>query len=182
MAKSFISEILPEIDDPRQLRDTTVEFCNEQWRETDRQLAAGRITPELAADARCNLAELYLNEIANDPMAFRRATKADEFGQCEFDRIRELAGGYNNGYSPDDAERRRQRALEVVMANRAEEMFAGNRIDAEQYTKIMSHVAPEVVAEPEVEQAEQESGSDWTPEQFEKYCETGAVPADKPQE
>jgi hypothetical protein len=97
-----------------------------------------------------------------------RATKADEFGRCELDRIREMAGGYE-GESPDAAAQRRQEALEVVMANRAEEHFGANRINADQYAEIMGQIAPEVITEPEAE-PEAESASDWN---MEKYIADG---------
>src|SRR5262249_51999802 len=134
--KSFARALRPHGDDRRN-RDFTVEFLNNQWAMADALLQAGYITPEVHMDARRGFAEEYLDEIANDPVAYRKARKVVD-GECYFDQLREAAGGYDeDNVSPDAAARKRLDAVNTVLSMSVDIEAHARGMDARAYNYLM---------------------------------------------
>jgi hypothetical protein len=131
MAQSRMKELyglsgVSEARDIDQLRDYLAAGFATQWQEVANQVNAGRISVEVGMDARRAIAEDLLEELASDGSAWALARQPDQFGRTLADNLRNQIGGYSNDESPDAAAVKRRQALDVVLANRADDMFAGN--------------------------------------------------------
>jgi hypothetical protein len=108
------------------------------WHEIGRQEATGRITPALASDARRALIEDAIEHLANDPVKFRQARD-----NGTFDQYRALANRYeSDDISSEALSRKRQDALDTVLALTADERFADGRLNALEYGEIIKRTDP----------------------------------------
>jgi hypothetical protein len=147
MAQSRMRELyalsgVSEARDIDQLRDYLTAGFATQWQEVANQVQSGRISVEVGMDARRAIAEDVLEEIANDPSAWVLARKPDQFGRTLADNIRNQIGGYVNDDSPEGAAVKRRQALDVVLANRADEMFYANQLSARDYAAVAERLDP----------------------------------------
>jgi hypothetical protein len=150
MAENYVRQWLrlTGINDEANLKDRMTGFIQEMWEETARQVSSGRTSVDVGVAARRSLAEVLLEEIATDPAVYREARKPDQFGNSLIDRIRDQAGGYDEGDdTPEAAQQKRADALRVVLANRADDFLYANKTDPASYLKVVEHADPASVAD-----------------------------------
>jgi hypothetical protein len=145
MATSRMKELyalsgITEARDIDQLRDYLTAGFATQWEEVAKQVQNGRISAEVGLDARREIAAQVLEEIASDSSAWALARQPDAFGRTLADNLRNQAGGYESDDSPEGAAVKRRQALDVVLANRADEMFGANQLTAQEYSAAMERL------------------------------------------
>ena len=148
---------------------------NQSWRrnleDIDARFREGKITRDQGLAATRRLMELELEEMSGEGN-FESYLAARKSGML--DQARQAIRGWKDDQSDEAAARERADSLNLVLAQRTQEMHEAGALPNDEYVWAMEKVAPGIVAEATAAQAEPqpepEHAGDYSNEEMDRFC------------
>jgi hypothetical protein len=144
MAEHILKQILAKsgVVHPGEERAETASMLQMQTAEIQRQFDSGRITRAVGLDATRHVMEAALEEVINDPAAYRAAREAGQI-----DAARQAIAGWDDTLSDEAAAQKRRDAFNVTLANRADDFLQANAVAPDDYVWVQERLDPGSIAD-----------------------------------